>query len=342
MSLFYISLSSFIFLFIILLFFYSKISIFFDLYDRPDFARKIHKKKVPLLGGFIIFFYISLFILSVFLFSDSSLILNIFYILSVKNFFLFFLILFLIFFLGFIDDKLNIKNFNRIIILFLILIPLFLNDKQLILNNIILNFLNFKIIINFDNLSLYITLVFVTILMVALNIFDGINLQSGFFYIINFLFLSYLLKSLGIIYLIIFPLIVFLYFNYKNKCFLGESGTNVMSFLFIFFLLKAHNQILINTEYLILFIFFPLIDATRLFCSRIMQRKSPFFSDKNHIHHILLKYYGFKKTIFILITLIINPHFFYILKFNVFYILLFNVIAYFFIIFNCKAIKRKI
>jgi UDP-GlcNAc:undecaprenyl-phosphate GlcNAc-1-phosphate transferase len=342
MPLFYVSLLSFIFLLVILFFYYKKISIIFNLYDEPDFSRKIHKTKVPLLGGFIIFFYIFIYFFLIILFLDLSLILKSFNILSIKNFIVFFFTVFLIFFLGFVDDKLKIKNSNRILLLSFVLIPLLLNDKYLLLNNINLNILNFNLTITFDNLAFYVTLIFITILMVTLNIFDGINLQSGIFYVINFIFLSYIFKDVGIIYLIILPLIIFLYLNYKNKCFLGENGSNVLSFLLIFFLIKAHNKTLISMEYLSSFICLPFIDAIRLFIVRITQGRSPFSADKNHIHHILLKYYGFKKTIFIIIILIINPHIFYTLKFNMFYILLLNIFAYFFIIFSCTRTGRKI
>jgi UDP-GlcNAc:undecaprenyl-phosphate GlcNAc-1-phosphate transferase len=189
MSLLNIGLFSFIIFFLILLFYYSKISAFFETYDKPDSIRKIHKIKVPLLGGIIIFFYIFFFIFLSFLFLDHNLFINFFYFSEIKNFIIFLFTILLVFILGFIDDKLKIKNSNRIIILIIILIPLFLNDKKLLFYNINFNMLDFNLKLTLNNLSLYCTILFITALMITLNIFDGINLQSGIFYIINFAFI---------------------------------------------------------------------------------------------------------------------------------------------------------
>jgi UDP-N-acetylmuramyl pentapeptide phosphotransferase/UDP-N-acetylglucosamine-1-phosphate transferase len=35
---------------------------------------------------------------------------------------------------------------------------------------------------------------------------------------------------------------------------------------------------------------FPLLDTIRVFCIRLMQGKSPFLPDRNHLHHHLLKF----------------------------------------------------
>ena len=61
---------SFIFLIFfnfLFLFFYRKISNIFNVFDVPDLKRKIHTKKIPLLGGLIIFLNIIFFILALIL-----------------------------------------------------------------------------------------------------------------------------------------------------------------------------------------------------------------------------------------------------------------------------------
>ena len=73
-----------------------------------------------------------------------------------------------------------------------------------------------------------------------------------------------------------------------------------------------------------------------------MKNKSPFYPDKNHIHHILIDNFKFKKAIFIITILLINPHIFYILNLNMSYILIINIFCYFFIIIFCNTAKRRI
>ena len=56
---------SFIFLIFfnfLFLFFFRKISNIYNVFDVPDLKRKIHTKKIPLLGGLIIFLNISKFL----------------------------------------------------------------------------------------------------------------------------------------------------------------------------------------------------------------------------------------------------------------------------------------
>ena len=41
---------------------------------------------------------------------------------------------------------------------------------------------------------------------------------------------------------------------------------------------------------LVSILIYPIIDVIRVFTLRLMNKKSPFIADKNHIHHNLLKY----------------------------------------------------
>ena len=51
----------------------------------------------------------------------------------------------------------------------------------------------------------------------------------------------------------------------------------------------------------------PGIDLIRLFFKRIFLKRNPLSSDRFHLHHLLLSKYSYKKTIIILIALIIFP-----------------------------------
>ena len=51
----------------------------------------------------------------------------------------------------------------------------------------------------------------------------------------------------------------------------------------------------------------PGIDMMRLFIFRLINNKNPFQPDKDHIHHLLLKKYGFTKTFLYIQSLIYIP-----------------------------------
>ncbi|MBD1143764.1 hypothetical protein IDH14_03620 [Pelagibacterales bacterium SAG-MED33] len=96
-----------------LLFIYnvSIISKLINIYDHPN-SRKIHKKKVPLVGGF-------LFILSILFYACF----NQFQINYKDDFINVFLILFLVIFfvIGLIDDKIELSSMKKILIFFFFL-----------------------------------------------------------------------------------------------------------------------------------------------------------------------------------------------------------------------------
>ena len=137
--------------------------------------------------------------------------------------------------------------------------------------------------------------------------YDGINLQSLSYYI----FINLFLISKGIavefnLFLTI-SLIFLSFYNYKDKLFIGESGVYLLSFTFLFQTLTNYNLGNIELEEIMLITFIPIIDSVRLFFFRIIRGINPFIGDRNHIHHILSKKFGYKMTIIILNLLVFVP-----------------------------------
>ena len=96
--------------------------------------------------------------------------------------------------------------------------------------------------------------------------------------------------------------------NSKNKSFLGDSGSLLISFIIGYFFIKLYNNELIShTDEVVIYMLLPGIDLIRLFFKRISLKRNPLSSDRFHLHHLLLKKYSYKKTIIILIALIIFP-----------------------------------
>ena len=156
---------------------YKGISNYFNIYDAPDNNRKIHISKISNIGGFVFFFNILIFLGFKF-FSDGivkdDLMLNI-YLFSI-----------LFFFIGFFDDR---KNLNSILRLFLsgaIFYLLLIFNQNLLLTNV--NFSSLNLSINFGKYSSLVTILCVMLFLNALNMFDGINLQSAIYLITIFSF----------------------------------------------------------------------------------------------------------------------------------------------------------
>ena len=159
--------------------------------------------------------------------------------------------------------------------------------------------------------------------------FDGINLQVGFYSIVILLyFLLIGVESILILTLII-SLLFFLYLNYKNISFLGDGGSLLIAYILSFIFIRSYNDNLINdVDSIFVIMMIPGIDMFRLFCTRILTGKNAFSADANHIHHIF--YRKFKEKTFWIIQLFISlPIIFYFLFIKSVWVIIFTILTYF-------------
>tara|TARA_Y100000591_G_C21788709_1_gene675320 strand:+ start:360 stop:1379 length:1020 start_codon:yes stop_codon:yes gene_type:complete len=307
---------------------FSKISMFYDLFDIPDKKRKIHKVPVSLLGGFIIFS--NFLIINLFLFYVGKLdeFEKYLYIYSYKNLIVLFTIIISIFLLGYFDDKYSINPLKKLFLLSLLMLIYCINNPLSLIDQFYLPIKNLEI--SFKQLSLIFSVSCYVFLIIALNMFDGINLQSFSFFFINLLFLLINLPVINpILIILIFSLVFFAFLNFRNKCFLGDSGSYILSFILGYFYVKAHNNLgIYNSIDIVNFLFLPIIDSFRVIMIRQSQNKSVFLPDKIHIHHYLLKKIKYEKTIIILSTFFLLPHILFFIDINSFIILLIQMILY--------------
>ncbi len=281
---------TFLILIIINILFYlgnNRIANYFNLMDIPDKVRKIHTQKVPLTGGFFLFFNI----LIIFFVSNYFNLINN----SILNFNILFFI-FIIFIFGIFDDKFGI-NANFKLLLSIIFFTIFLLvNKNLILKSIIISSGQ---IFYLGSFSIPFTIFCFVIFQNAFNMYDGINLQNilYFFFLISIIFIFF-----GFIdfYIYLIPVFILLfYLNFKSKMFLGDSGSYILSFLISIYLIYIFNNTDLNfpSDLVFLFLCVPGYDLLRLAIFRIIKKKHPFKADKNHIHHLLIKKIGYVKTI---------------------------------------------
>lgn len=268
--------------------YHQRIAKIVKVYDYPFSKRKIHKTKTPLIGGVlllanIIFINILYFFFNDFYFTDINKIFG-----DHNKYFFFLFSSLIIFAVGYLDDQKNL-NANLKFFLFILITSLSSHlDNNLLLETIVIK--SWNINVNLLKLSFFLTVLCFLLFINAANMYDGINLQSGpyFFGVYSYLLYKFGINSFFIMILIF--LIIFILLNAKGKIFFGNSGIYLISFMTSYILIKQYNNLeVISIEEIFLIMCIPGYDMLRLFLSRCYQMRSPFCSDMNHIHHIILK-----------------------------------------------------
>jgi len=320
----------------LLFIYYRPLSKYYNLFDYPDFKRKLHFKPVSVLGG--LYIQINLLIILILnssgtnIINDNILILN-------NEFYLFFFT-FLFYLLGFYDDKYAIKPNIKLFLMSFFVFLLMYFDSTILINNLSFSFLEQKI--NLGNYSYFLTLLCFLLFINAFNMLDGINGQASSYLI--FIFVIFILKNIYIyiFFTLLICLILFLILNFKNKSYLGDNGTLSLGFFVSYIFIKSNqvnNAFYADEIFLIMCI--PGYELLRLAIERIMRKRHPFIGDNNHIHHLLLKNLGFKKTYFIIQFLLIIPYLLFLIEKNFFVSVLISLLLYSLLIFFFKKKKHK-
>jgi UDP-GlcNAc:undecaprenyl-phosphate GlcNAc-1-phosphate transferase len=319
--------SALILLNFIILFFFNYIKNLINIYDYPDKIKKLHKKPIPLLGGWIFLFNLIFFLI---LKTTNLLGLEVNIILCS----LFFLII------GIIDDKYFLSAYSKFLSLAIVLIFFFYFNDNLIISN--LKIYNYSIYFNYY-FGFFFSILCVLLFVNSLNLFDGINLQSSLYgvYILSFLLYKGLYAEVILFALI--PLILIVYLNSKNKIFMGDSGTLFLGCIISLLVIANYKKLnFLNADEIFLLMLVPGIDMFRLFLQRILCKKNPFIGDREHMHHYLLEFYGYNSAIILILLISILPS---ILSFfiNSIVLIIFFIILYLFLfIFLNKKLSKKI
>ena len=209
--------------------------------------------------------------------------------------------------LGFYDDFIEMSPFNKYIVLtFLILMLLYANATLPIIQNLN-GFLGIHEIGYIPGL-IFTSFVYLSI-MNAINLTDGID---GYLAIFSIFFFTSLLYNFDVnkFYtlntvsaIIIGCSAMFMRYNFSKgkKLFVGDAGSLFIGFwiatYLITYITSAQNSILVDVYSIqlenipviaISMISIPVLDTLRVMLVRIINKKSPFAADRNHLHHILL------------------------------------------------------
>ena len=154
------------------------------------------------------------------------------------------------------------------------------------------------------------------IIVNAYNFIDGIDGLAISETLKNLCFFLFLLPPndsfYNLAYVLVFISFPFYFFNLKKrkKVFLGDAGSLFLggvNIVFLFHFLNPNTtvNIVIGIKKILfgtILLSYPLIDLTRVVIIRIINRRSPFTADQNHIHHwFISKGFSHIKTTFIVL-----------------------------------------
>jgi len=259
------------------------------MYDQPN-ARSAATVAIPTLGGIAI--YVS-FIISASIGVDSYVFPGLTSI---------FVAILIMFFIGIKDDILNISPYKKI-------------TAQLITAAILIfyakiRFTNLHGFLGIGELGYWQGVVLTAFVMIvfinAYNLIDGIDgLAAGLSIFATIVFGSWFFISKHFEYSILSfaltgALLGFFFYNvygHKNKIFMGDTGSLVLGTVISIIVIKFNELNIDQTApYSIAsapavsfaILIYPLFDTMRVFVIRILNKRSPFSPDKNHLHHRLL------------------------------------------------------
>lgn len=265
-----------------------KVAIIKNLFDEPG-ERKSHKSSVPTLGGLAIFAGV---VFSYTFWTSGYDTQNTQYILAA---------IIVMFFIGIKDDIIELtarkKFYGQLISA--IIIVLFANIR---VTNLYGFFGIYEIPYWF---SIIFSLFTILTIVNAFNLIDGVDgLAAGIGAIASFAFglwfYNYNQISLCILSFSLFSsLLAFLVYNFSPaNIFMGDTGSLIIGLILSVLAINFIQLSFASPPYAFPFrsspamaiaiLIIPLFDTLRIFILRVLQKKSPFKADRNHMHHVLL------------------------------------------------------
>lgn len=266
-----------------------KLSIKFHWYDEID-DRKIHTGKISRLAGVAVF-YSSLIglLIGMFLLSFRY---NIMKDVNTGRLISFLVAYALVHNIGLVDDFINVKPRFKFIVQIVAALIIIIPDRSLSLLHI--PFIGVTLDIGIFGYAL--AFIWIIGACNAVNLIDGMDGLSGGISAIAALFLSVIALAMGneltavIAFTLFGSLIGFLVFNFPPaKIFMGDSGALFLGFALAtlpFLEINYHSDMTLIISVSVLFV--PVIDTLTSILRRLRRGQSPFYPDREHIHHKLL------------------------------------------------------
>ncbi len=254
-----------------------QVAYFKNLLDEPN-HRTIHRSSTPRLGGLAIF---TGFMSSLMIFGELQL--------GIQQLMAGTLLLF---FIGVKDDIATVSAFKKFFIQILATgIVMFLADIRITSFQGFLGI--YELELGFSYLFTFLVIVGVTN---AINLIDGMDgLAGSLVLLISMIFGAYFFYFDSPYAYVAFALaggvLGFLRYNiYRATVFMGDTGSLVSGFVLAILAIQIleMQQIASAPAIVVSIMILPIFDTLRVFALRIFNGKSPFYPDKNHLHHQLL------------------------------------------------------
>lgn len=255
------------------------------IYNANEAHKEKFKNRINIVGGFIIFVS-----LSIFFFFNLLKINYVFYIYCLS-----------IFIIGIRSDLIQFNPKIRLSIIYICTLLTLLVTKDYIydykitlLNNFFLN--NYYIAIFFTSVCL-------ATLINGVNFIDGLHGLVIMYNLLIIIFLNIFLKfiigvnpeAINILNLMVPILVLLLYFNLKEKIFLGDSGSYLLGAIFGYSIIKISLEPGASYPYVYAaFLIYPSFEVLFSITRKLVNNKNPFSPDKKHIHHLIEKFVNIK------------------------------------------------
>lgn len=262
------------------------------LVDEPGEDRKVHKRRIPTIGGIIIF---AGTLFSYLMWYPPAV---------VKEFQLICACMIILFFVGVKDDIIGTAPVKKLV-------------AHLVVAFILVIMADIRITSMYDIFgigelpywaSVLLSLFTYTVIVNAINLIDGVDgLAAGVGTIACvafgvWFFMAGSTNDAVLAFSLVGTLLAFLVFNFSPaKIFMGDSGSltiglivSVLSIKLIEYDVKEipANSLVIGISkpvFAMAALFYPLVDTLRIFVYRSSKGISPFAADRNHLHHRLLE-----------------------------------------------------
>ena len=247
--------------------------------DSPDGERKLHSRATPLVGGLAVM--LPVVFASLFLANTTS---------FAPFYFSFAAATAAVMLLGLIDDRKHIRPYIRLAISVVIGYGVILVVPDINVTFLSFTFLDSPLFLN-GIWALIFTLLCLVGLQNAINMADGQNgLVMGMTLIWVVCLSAYapthLLPLLGVFAI---GLAIALIFNLNGRLFLGDSGSYAISIsmgiLAIYVYAVGFDRL--PADIVAIWFLVPVMDCLRLMVMRMVRGRSPFSSDRHHLHHML-------------------------------------------------------
>jgi UDP-GlcNAc:undecaprenyl-phosphate/decaprenyl-phosphate GlcNAc-1-phosphate transferase len=271
-----------------------------QLIDRPDGVRKLHGSDTPLVGGPALLIP-ALLVAALYLAATSGPNALLVAVAAAT----------LMLFIGVADDRMGISPARRLAMFTLVIFAVFAAAPGYVLHSLWFALFAAGFSIPLGLIAVPMTALVILGFINAVNMADGINGQLLGSIVIWCGFIVYFLgpaEGMPFIALACSAAVTFV-FNLRGRLFSGSSGAYSSALFVALGAIFAYHKAggLMPADMILCWFWLPVIDCLRLMVSRAIQGRSPFSSDRDHIHHILLRRMSPRQVLAVYLALLAIP-----------------------------------